>query len=69
MDSSFQPIPVEGLEHFEAVSELTLVPPLLRSDTANYTCEVGAVFVQSYTQTSENIPVFILGESLYFRQW
>ena len=69
MDSSFQPIPVEGLEYFEAVSELTLVPPLLRSDTANYTCEVGAVFVQSYTQTSDNIPVFILGESLYFRQW
>ena len=26
MDSSFQPIPVEGLEYFEAVSELTLVP-------------------------------------------
>ena len=68
MDSSFQPIPVEGLEYFEAVSELTLVPPLLRSDTANYTCEAGAVFVQSYSQTSDNIPVFILGESLYFRQ-
>ena len=69
MDSSFQPIPVEGLEYFEAVSELTLVPPLLRSDTANYTCEVGAVFVQNYSQTSDNIPIFILGESLYFRQW
>ena len=66
MDSSFQPIPVEGLEYFEAVSELTLVPPLLRSDTANYTCEVGAVFVQNYTQTSDSIPVFILGESLYY---
>ena len=65
MDSSFQPIPVEGLEYFEAVSELTLVPPLLRSDTANYTCEVGAVFVQNYSQTSDNIPVFILGESFY----
>ena len=64
-DSSFEPIPLEGLEYFEAVSELTLAPPLLRTDTANYTCEVGAVFVENFTVTSYNIPVFILGESLY----
>ena len=67
-DSSFEPIPLEGLEYFEAVSELTLAPPLLRNDTANYTCEVVAVFVRNFTATSDNIPVFILGESLYWRQ-
>ena len=64
-DSSFEPIPLEGLEYFEAVSELTLAPPLLRTDTANYTCEVEAVFVQNFTVTSDDISVFILGESLY----
>ena len=63
-DSNFEPIPQEDLEYFEAVSELTLVPPLLRTDTANYTCVVKAQFVQNYTETSDNIPVFILGESL-----
>ena len=62
-DSNFEPIPQESLEYFEAVSELTLVPPLLRTDTANYTCVVKAQFVQNYTETSDNIPVFILGES------
>ena len=62
-DSNFEPIPREGLEYFEAVSELTLVPPLLRTDTANYACVVKAQFVQNYTETSDNIPVFILGES------
>ena len=62
-DSNFEPIPQEGLEYFEAVSELTLVPPLLRTDTANYTCVVKAQFVLNYTETSDNIPVFILGES------
>ena len=62
-DSNFEPIPQEGLEYFEAVSELTLVPPLLRTDTANYTCVVKAQFVQNYTETSDNTPVFILGES------
>ena len=64
-DSSFEPIPLEGLEYFEAVSELTLAPPLLRNDTANYTCEVGTVFVTNFTVTSDDIPVFVLGESLY----
>ena len=63
MDRSFQPIPLEGLEYFEVVSELTLAPPFLRTDTSNYTCEVGAAFVQVYKQSSLNIPVFILGES------
>ena len=62
LDSNFQPIPQEGLEYFEAVSELTLVPPLLRTDTASYICEVGALFIQNYTQTSDSIHVFILGE-------
>ena len=62
--SNFEPIPLEGLEYFEAVSELTLAPPLLRTDTANYTCEVEAVFVQNFTVTSDDSPVFILGESL-----
>ena len=61
-DSNFEPIPQEGLEYFEAVSELTLVPPLLRTDTANYTCVLKAQFVQNYTETSDNIPVFILDE-------
>ena len=61
-DSSFEPIPLEGLEYFEAVSELTLAPPLLRNDTANYTCDVVAVFVANFTVASDNIPVFILGE-------
>jgi len=68
-DSSFEPIPLEGLEYFEAVSELTLAPPLLRTDTANYSCEVEAVFVQNFTATSDNIPVFILGESLCWNGW
>ena len=68
-DSSFEPIPLEGLEYFEAVSELTLAPPLLRTDTANYTCEVVAVFVRNFTATSDNIPVFILGESLCWKGW
>ena len=62
MDSNFEPIPQESLEYFEAVSELTVMPPLLRTDTANYTCEVVAVFVENFTTTSGNIPVFILGE-------
>ena len=62
-DSNFEPIPQEGLEYFEAVSELTLVPPLLRTDTADYTCVVKAQFVQNCTETSDNIPIFILGES------
>ena len=66
---NFEPIPLEGLEYFEAVSELTLAPPLLRNDTANYTCEVEAVFVQNFTVTSDNIPVFILGESLCWKWW
>ena len=69
MDSNFEPIPQEGVEYFEAVSELTVVPPLLRTDTANYTCEVVGVFVDNFTTTSDDIPVFILGESLYRRQW
>ena len=64
-DSNFESIPLEGLEYFEAVSELTLAPPLLRNDTSNYTCEVVAVFVANFTVTSGDIPVFILGESLY----
>ena len=68
IDSSFEPIPQKGLEYFEAVSELTLAPPLLRTDTANYTCEVVAVFVQNFTVTSDNIPVFILGESLCWKE-
>ena len=68
-DSSFEPIPLEGLEYFEAVSELTLAPPLLRNDTANYTCEVVAVFVANFTETSDDIPVFILGESLCWKGW
>ena len=59
---NFNPIPQEGLKYFGAVSELTLMPPLLRTDTANYTCEVVAVFVENFTTTSGNIPVFILGE-------
>ena len=62
---NFESIPLEGLEYFEAVSELTLAPPLLRTDTANYTCEVVAVFAANITVTSDDIPVFILGESLY----
>ena len=57
-DSSFEPIPLEGLEYFEAVSEVTLAPPLLRNDTANYTCEVVAVFVENFTVTSDDIPVW-----------
>ena len=64
MDRRFQPIPLEGLVYFEAVSELTLAPPFLRTDTSNYSCEVGAAFVLVYNQTSHNIPVFILGKSL-----
>ena len=66
---NFESIPLEGPEYFEAVSELILAPPLLRTDTANYTCEVEAVFVQSLTVTSDNIPVFILGESLCWKGW
>ena len=61
-DRRFEPIPLEGLEYYEVVSELTLMPPLLRTDTANYTCVVGAVFVRGYMQTSDNISVYILGE-------
>ena len=66
LDSSFQPIPLEGLEYFEAVSELTLVPPITRTDTANYTCEVKGDYVQSYTETSDNIHVNVSGECLNF---
>ena len=61
-DSSFEPIPLEGLEYFEAVSELTLAPPLLRTDIADYTCEVVAVFVRNFTVTSDIIPVNVFGE-------
>ena len=66
LDSSFQPIPLEDLEYFEAVSELTLVPPIVRSDTANYTCEVESDFVQNCTVTSDNIPVNVFGECQSF---
>ena len=62
LDSSFQPIPLEGLVYFEAVSELTLVPPIVKTDTANYTCVVEADFVHSYAETSDNIPVNISGQ-------
>ena len=62
LERTFQPIPLEGLEYFEAVSELTLVPPIVRTDTANYTCEVESQFVQNYTETSDNILVNISGE-------
>ena len=66
LDSSFQPIPLEDLEYFEAVSELTLVPPIVRSDTANYTCDVESHFVQNYTVTSDSIPVNVFGECQSF---
>lgn len=46
LDSSFQPIPLQGLKYFEAVSELNMVTPLLRTDMAKYTCVLGAVFVK-----------------------
>ncbi len=38
LGGNFQVIPLESLEYFEVVSELTLVPPIVRTDTANYTC-------------------------------
>ena len=63
---NFQVIPLESLEYFEAVSELTLVPPIVRTDTANYTCEVESHFVQNYTVTSDNIPVNAFGECQSF---
>ena len=66
LDSSFKPIPLEDLEYFEAVSELILVLPIVRSDTANYTCKVESDFVQNYTVTSDNIPVNVFGECLSF---
>ena len=44
------------------MSELTLAPPLLRTDIADYTCEVVAVFVQNFTVTSDIIPVNVFGE-------
>ena len=62
LESNFQPIPLEALEYFEAVSELVLVPPILRTDTANYTCEVDSNFVQNYTEISDNILVKVSGE-------
>ena len=49
--------------------ELTLAPPLLRYDTASYTCEAVLSFVQNFTETSNNIAVFILGESLSCKEW
>ena len=61
LDSNFEPIPQEGLEYFEAVSELTLLPPIARGDTAVYTCEVEGHFVQSYTMTSSSIFVNVSG--------
>ena len=39
------------------------MPPITRTDTANYTCEVEGDFVQSYTETSDNIPVNVSGRS------
>ena len=62
-DSNFELIPQEGLEYFEAVSELTLLPPIERGDTAVYTCEVEGHFVQNYTMTSDSIFVNISGNS------
>ena len=62
VDSNFEPTPQEGLEYFEAVSELTLLPPIVRTDIADYTCEVEAHFVLNYTETSDNIPVNVFGE-------
>ena len=59
---NFQVMLLESLEYFEAVSELTLVPPVVRTDTANYTCEVESHFVQNYTVTSDHTPVRVSGE-------
>ena len=53
------------LEYFEAVSELTLLPPIARGDTAVYTCEVEGHFVQNYTMTSDSIFVNISGNSSF----
>ena len=55
---------LEGLEYFEVVSELTLVPPIVRTDTANYTCEVESHFVQNHSVISANITVKVFGELL-----
>ena len=54
---------MESLEYFEAVSELTLLPPIAGTDTANnYTYEVEFHFAQNYTVTSDHIPVKVSGE-------
>ena len=64
LDSSLKAIPLEGLEYFEVVSELTLVPPIVRTDAANYTCEVESHFVQNHSVISANITVKVFGELL-----
>ena len=62
LDSNFEPIPQEGLEYFEAVSELTLLPPIVKEDIAVYTCEVEGHFVQNHSMTSDSIFVNMSGK-------
>ena len=62
LDSNFEPIPQEGLEYFEAVSELTLLPPIVKEDIAVYTCEVEGHFVQNHSVTSGSIFVNMSGK-------
>jgi len=64
LDSSLKAIPLEGLEHFKVVSELTLVPPIVRTDAANYTCEVESHFVRNHSVISASITVKVFGELL-----
>ena len=60
-------IPPEELEYFDAVSFLTITRSPLREDTANYTCTATSVLGLSVLSvTSDNIPLFILGELIVF---
>ena len=60
-------IPPEELEYFDAVSILNITRPTVRGDTANYTCMATSMLGLSVLSvTSDNIPLFILGELMVF---
>ena len=57
---TFEDIPTQDLEEFELFTELTISPPFVREDTANYRCVVNSNFVEDQSVRAD-IPIFILG--------
>ena len=61
---TFEDIPTPALEEFELFTELTISPPFVREDTANYRCVVNSNFVEDPSVMAD-IPVFIQGMDIH----